>query len=606
MFKNMALTEETKKKLLDYKKNQATKPIKKNEPSVLVNLSKEITKSIAKPFLRTGLTAVQGAKAQINLGKALADTIKGDKKGASQSLSKASRSIGGKVILPFFGEVKPINVKGGLVSNISDIGSVGLDIGSNFVGGGSAGKAGKQVIKEGLGQAFKTGAKTAVLPSFGLAVSDTLEKKGSGKKISFGDEVVGIGAKTLGGTALGGLIGGGVGLAGKVAKKTISDVSDFLPKKIIEAPKTKMLIDTIKKEELAKEIQKKSIPKYISNISKRVDDSSAKDFSKIIDQSIALQSNPNAVRPLEITAGKQINKGLEEILGLKKRAGQEIGKVEKYLMENKDVIDLTDVSNKFVKKIQNNGVKIGQNGKLNFNGSSIPDTKDREIIEKIFNYLRPDKKGEVKRNASSALRFRTKTLAEEKLYKAKNELTKGEGLMSSVDSALLKKIGAIKEVGKDYFDNSVKYAKTSRVINDFKKIMGDEFTDDDLVKGKLGEFSRKLINRNIADTRGKIKQLYDVLGQYNPKINPNREVNKISDYAVFSNYLENELKVAPKSSAVNVVEEGSKKALEYATQPQVSFTRDFLNAGLKLFSQNPELEQKQKIELLKKILKIKK
>lgn len=602
----MALTEETKKKLLDYKKNQATKPIKKNEPSVLVNLSKEITKSIAKPFLRTGLTAVQGAKAQINLGKALADTIKGDKKGASQSLSKASRSIGGKVILPFFGEVKPINVKGGLVSNISDIGSVGLDIGSNFVGGGSAGKAGKQVIKDGLGQAFKTGAKTAVLPSFGLAVSDTLEKKGSGKKISFGDEVVGIGAKTLGGTALGGLIGGGVGLAGKVAKKTISDVSDFLPKKIIEAPKTKMLIDTIKKEELAKEIQKKSIPKYISNISKRVDDSSAKDFSKIIDQSIALQSNPNAVRPLEITAGKQINKGLEEILGLKKRAGQEIGKVEKYLMENKDVIDLTDVSNKFVKKIQNNGVKIGQNGKLNFNGSSIPDTKDREIIEKIFNYLRPDKKGEVKRNASSALRFRTKTLAEEKLYKAKNELTKGEGLMSSVDSALLKKIGAIKEVGKDYFDNSVKYAKTSRVINDFKKIMGDEFTDDDLVKGKLGEFSRKLINRNIADTRGKIKQLYDVLGQYNPKINPNREVNKISDYAVFSNYLENELKVAPKSSAVNVVEEGSKKALEYATQPQVSFTRDFLNAGLKLFSQNPELEQKQKIELLKKILKIKK
>lgn len=160
-----------------------------------------IAQGIANPFLRTATNA-------INFAEGTAKLIGGDVQGANEASTK-TRNFG------FLGKnIRPVGVKedGQFMKTgefARDIAGTGLEIGSNLVGGGTAGSVGKATLKGAIWQGTKAGFKGGLLggamSAGGQALQDTEKTAG---------QVVG---STIKGGLLGGALGGFIGATAPLA-----------------------------------------------------------------------------------------------------------------------------------------------------------------------------------------------------------------------------------------------------------------------------------------------------------------------------------------------------------------------------------------------------
>lgn len=572
----------------------------KPSESLLKTAGKAIASSILTAPARALTNVANVGETVYDLSRAGVSSLKGDKEKANKYIAEAGKDIEKSRTLPIVGKVKPVGISGGL-RGVADIIGTGADIGTSLVGGATGGKAIGTIGKQSIGKiTLKTG-------KIGLKTGITGEASQLLQRIGKKEE--GTAVEELGNIALSGILGVGVGagigvsseLAKRVGKVLVREIKPL--SNIIEKGTGYKIGNRLKTEEMLGRTKDLGIDEKVVKLADKSDESFKKDALKIIDQTIQKKADSNVASPLHVTVGKKLEKDLGEVLSLKERAGQGISQAKRIIEKDKKEIDVSSVANKFIKRLKNSGVKINDN-KLDFKGSDIAQgsAQDTKILSDIFDFLTPDKDGKTIKSAKDLVNFRTRTLAEEKLYKARNELTKGEGLLSSVDSDFLR---LLRPISKEYYDNTVNYAKSSKILNDFKKLLGDQYADEEIVQGKLGDFSRRLINRYSSDTKGKLKDLYVGLHSLGKNIDPNKELQKISDLVDLSDIAEKAIGKAPASSAIETVKSGSEQALKAVIEPRQAVVEGFKKAVQSTFGKTKEEIEKEKIKVLKTLFKLK-
>lgn len=575
--------------------------VKKNS-SLISKVGGEIAKSFLTAPARVLTSVANVGETMGDLGRAGGAYITGDKQKALKLIGEAGADISESRNFPIVGKVKPVGLGGGYRA-AADILGTGGDIGTSLIGGGTAGKLATGLTRKTLGTVAKEGSKIGLKTGVASEMAQVLQRIGKKEEKGVQQELANVVLSGLVGATAGGTLGVGSELTkriGKVAVREITPITKFLEKKTGKEIGKKLFF-----EEMGTRVKDLGIDEKTLKIAKKSGDDFKKDALKIIDQTIQRKENSNVATPLQTTIGKKLEKDLGRILSLKDRAGQSLSKAKKALDLSKDEVDLTSVSNKFMKRLVNSKVKVDEKtGKLDFRGSDIAQggaSQDVKIIEDIFNFLKPTN-GKTMKKASDLVNFRTRTLAEEKLYKARNELTRGEGLLSSVDSDLLR---LLRPKSKEYYDSTVEFAKTASLIEKFRKLLGDEYANEEIVTGKLGDFSRKLINRYSTDTKGKLKDLYTTLRFFDKTVDPNKELQKISDLVDLSDIVEKAVGKAPASSITGVIARGGEETVKAIADPKQAIISGFAKAIRSTIGKTPEEIEKQKIQVLKNLFKIK-
>jgi len=271
-----------------YKQATAEKPIEQ-KPSLL----KSVARGIVKPFARTATNLVNAG--QIATG------------------NKPTQPFSGN----FLGEVKPVGQEGTFGQQLKDTLGVGLELGSNFVGGEGAVSVAKNAGKGLLKQSALRGVTSGATAGGTQALGTSLQNDDSLKDTAI---------NTAEGTAIGGVIGGALGtLGGAIGRKSLPKTTETMDTQSI----VDMTGDVLNKRERTQAIKEgRGVSETLFN--KGALQASDKDIARA-----------NLVK--DVLTSKDLNTNISNATSEIKNISQNV--VEPFLDENPYPYDPQDLSN---------------------------------------------------------------------------------------------------------------------------------------------------------------------------------------------------------------------------------------------------------------------
>jgi len=408
------------------------------------------------------------------------------------------------------------SVKGGLAGAKQVVGE-GLKSASYLYGAGGAKKAGSELVNQTFKQSLKTGAKTGTASGAAYGAGDALEQdKGAGDVIK--DTAIGAVTGLATGVALPAI--GGVasktvkGFANRAERKATEKAllgSDNIPNSRIATPDSRIATKALDEagkvvdDPVAKEAVRQGIPEadvaFIKTSNPEVQ-TAMRRMTEIREKGITDKVYGATNRSTDVV-GDSVMEHANFLEKTNKEAGQELNTVAQKL--NGKNIDSTKALTQFeTDLVENAGIKIGKDGKLNFKGS---DFEGLNAVQKSIN----DAWGRAMRAAKSG-----DALA---LHRVKSYIDQmveygagGEGLKGKA-SAILKKFRHNIDETLDkrfptYNKVNTRFADTIKELEKIHNALGSKFKLSDInAHKKLGASMRSILSNGSG--RASILQLID-------------------------------------------------------------------------------------------------
>jgi len=335
---------------------------------------KDVAVGIVKPIAQTAVQFPRAfASGVAGTAGTLASAIGGEgSRGAQigQQLEQKAQQFAKPVQVPILGEIKPLSAVPGERSALSQLGQA-AEMGASLVGAKGASsvvkQAGKGAIKSAVIEGALTGAEAGALGGFGTKAQE--------KGATIGDAA---GAALTGGVT-GAAIGAPLGLAGGLVGKGV----------------TKALTPTPKIEKLSKEVVRQGIPEADVAL---IRGGSALDRSKMLKmldvREKQVLNKRVTERATDVVGNSFVTNIAKPLEKLNKEAGKKLGEVAKGLSGKK--VNVIEPLISFSKELDDAGVRIGANNKLNFKNSNFEGLKEpQKLITSVWNRaLRVAKKGD--------------------------------------------------------------------------------------------------------------------------------------------------------------------------------------------------------------------
>lgn len=459
------------------------------KPSTQGKLGLALLQGIANPFLRVGANVLK-------VGDALTGKIN------TQEDVEAPYDFGP------LGKVKPFGVTGDLKQKLKETAGVGLEIGSNFLGGGEAGTIGKAALKT----AIKEGA----------IIGGTY---GVGQGLEENKDLAGV----LQSGATGTFFGGAIGAGGNLIPKGIGKLNSSLEQKAAQKLEQASLLEKgIADSRIAKVRQEGG------NIVK--DLASAKAIRQGVPEAdVALIRTGSEVdkakmgKMLDIRENQLTNKSipdrashvvgdtyLERIKGIEavnEKAGKSLNMVAKSLEGKK--VDPSEALINFSNKLEEAGVTLDKKGNLKFKGSKYEGlTSTQNSIKNVW-----ERAKRITKNPDALDIHRAKSFIDEIVNYGKS----AEGLSGSSEY-LLKSFrhdldGVLDSKFPKYNKVNTMFSDTKGELEKIGQSVGKKFeTGKKFANADLGNSLRTIFSNNkgrgdmlaLLDSSNKIAQKYGV------------------------------------------------------------------------------------------------
>lgn len=260
-------------------------------------------------------------------------------------------------------------------------------------------------------------------------------------------------------------------------------------------------------------------------------------------------------RPIYV-AGDSLSKRLETFKKINQEAGQEIERAAEKIQGKP--VNYAPALQKFESDINDFGISIDENGRLNFSGSDLEfSSGDKKLISNIYSRAR-------KVDGSDAYEVhRLKRLVDRTVDYGKGSskgITRdGEAVVKSFRAAADE---ALDNTFSDYNAANTKYADSIRAINNFQDAAGSsvDIFGVNAEKG-LGNVSRRLLSNapSMANLYTSLGEMDKVAGKYGAKFD-----DDILTQVMFADALDKKFGAAASTSLQGDVGKGVKRGLETA------------------------------------------
>lgn len=504
--------------------------------------------------------------------------------------------------LPYYGEIKTPRTGSDIVKDIGR----GVETVTLGMGGGTALKTGKEALKQTTKELIKQGAKQGAKEGALFGVGSALERKGT--DVTAGDVAT---EAAIGGLA-GGVIGGGIPAVTGLAKKGFGMVKGETKiagkseaQKLIEkgVPDTSVAKVKIEKGQVvpdtkALEAIKQGLPEADVALIK-----SAKPLDKIKMQKMLNirekgLTNKRVIERATDVAGDtflQQTKHIEKVNG---EARKQLNVVAQRLAGK--TADATDALIQFSSDMENSGIGVLKNGKLNFKGSDFEGLKSvQTTISNIWNRAR-----RVAKTGDALQLHRMKSYIDEVVNYGKATEGLGgkaerilKGLRHNIDATLDSKFPAYNKV------NSV-LTDTITQLNNIGESMGKKFKIGDSFAGAhAGTTLRRIISntQSRSDLLRLLQNMQVTAKKYGMKTDED-----IVNQVLFSDTLEKMLGSEAPTSFLGQIERGVKGAEEVAGVAADLWQGRPVKAGLKatkaMIDYTRGINEQNKIKALRELL----
>lgn len=486
---------------------------------------KTVAKDIARPFVKLGVSIKSAGEAAANLIRAATSV---NKEQAQGYINKAAEALKGDEVKGF-GEVTPVTIR-----KPGEAAGVALDVGSTVIGGGVAAGVGKSTLKGLVKEGLKIGLREGALAG-GLA--------GAGKTLQDEDANAGdVAVNTLGGTVLGGLLGGVsgaalplvrnlLGIGTKIVTSTpgaVSRVSKNVAENVTDSVAKSNRIAKLPAAEA--EVVRSGIDESVTQFIKDVSNSDKNAFLRMFNigkkksENIAVQE-----RPIEV-AGESFLKRVNVLV----KAKDAIGKKLKVSVANmpKDPINITSIYNDFVDDLTGLGLQI-RNGQIRTTGRVAE--SDTKFFDLMLERIRPNKNGEVLRTPQNIHATRGRIFDEVNLAKARQSPF-SDTVEIFAERYRKRLMDVLADVDETYRTSNRQLAQIIPALQDFTRLIGYKGNLDDIVTKKLktGEVSFRLLG-NAQDRPMAVLQEIDRLS----RILGFKSDDNVFNQVLFADLLEN-------------------------------------------------------------------
>lgn len=292
------------------------------------------------------------------------------------------------------------------------------------------------------------------------------------------------------------------------AKRTVSEAQDTASeaRRMSEMPKPKASLIKNGADERVINVMEKGTPEEIKIYRELVNQAKLKE----------LDPTPNTPQP-KMIAGRELLKPVEHIIKERRAVGAKLGDYRKNLSPKKD-IDTNPAFRNFHEHLKTNfGVKFDKDGKIMENTGTLA-SSDVKLVQKIYDQLKSDK-----RNSQVELdQWLQRTYKDYDLVQAR-ERTFSEEVPRIADFA---RTEVRKLMPEDYNQLATDYARMSRPLNDFVKLIGykgdlDKLTTKEL---KTAEVALRVLGNAADRPQSVIDDLLDTATEngYQSNIDLNR------------------------------------------------------------------------------------
>jgi len=494
------------------------------KPSGIISFLGGLAKGVAKPFVKAGVTGVAAVDSAVKLAK-------GDVEGANR-VTEEGYDVGN------FGQVKPAKIgtdvseqinegKSAFGRNTLDTVGTGAEIATTLAGGGEGAALVKGAGNASLRQLAKAGLKEgAALGSVG----------GASRELQNEDATVGsVASSALTEGAVGGALGIAIPLASSLIKpglkkagsvwrslmdtptaSTLAKSSDesassgILSAKAagdvvdgaaaVSTPPTQRFVQPSPKAVPLDPVVKKAAQSagFDDRVIDLVEGASQTDkdsFKRMVKQAEIASKSFGKERPVSI-AGETIMRRAEHIAEKRKEVGKSLGEIVKSLP--KDPIDVSKARGSFFQKLEEDGVQMLDDGKLDFSDTRYAnDSSGQKMIQQLYDDLDLSD-GMLTPQRIQRIRQR---LFDDLDLGAKKEALSGriESLLTQTRSEL---DAPLQGLSPEYAKYSKEYAKSSQALADFYQLLGKKFTgaSDEALKLRAGEVGARIGSNASADT----------------------------------------------------------------------------------------------------------
>jgi hypothetical protein len=336
-------------------------------------------------------------------------------------------------------------------------------------GGGVVAKPVMEGVKSGLKTALKTTLKTGTRETTKRTASEAAEAIVRAANPEVANPVVDT------------IRGAGQQVA-DFAKRTVSEAQDTAAqsRRLAEMPEPKA------------SLIRKGADERIVNVMEGATPEEVKVYRELIDQAKKKEADPTPNTPQpKVIAGREFLKPVEYVINERKSVGKSLGEYRKNL-DTKKTIDTNPAFRAFHDYLKNNfKVKFDKDGQIIANTGTLA-SSDVQLIQKIYNQLRSDKK-----NSQAELdQWLQRTYKDYDLVQAR-EKTFSEEVPRIAEFA---RSEVRKLMPEDYNQLATEYARMSRPLNEFVKLLGYKGNLDDLTAKELktGEVALRVLG-NAAD-----------------------------------------------------------------------------------------------------------
>lgn len=485
-----------------------------NNPGFVQGLAQDV----AKPFLKTGVTADRIIGGVKGFGKAGIQRALGDKEGASNTIQRLNRDIDPNRSSDFgyLGRVKPLQ-------DIRDAAGTGLELGAGALPIGKAGSVLGGGIGRGVLRGAGLGAISGGLGSGGRSIAEA---------DSLGQGLLNTGAGLAGGAVLGGALGGAVPLVRRLGSKSptqrISGTvgEGILPEGSFGDRAVRGIGNIIEDKKIIR-----SQPKQIRNMVKQgfdldsaqwVDGLSSKSkniANEMVDVAKKSVKQRDFTNRVENVTGREVFGGYDFLVGKAKKAGQSIDDIFKKIPD--DAISANSIYDDFLNLLGEVGVKVDDKGLPIFTNESLVDAPgDAAFLKRLIKKFPVDENGDVALTPQAMRAIRTTIRENFKQGITKQEVSSQLGrVVDGIDSRLKQELVDLAESnGLDYATPAKQYAEVRDFIDQTYKLMGkkwnDKYIDQGLKNLKMGEVMRRTLSNTSSNTVEYLTNLNNLLKQY--------------------------------------------------------------------------------------------
>lgn len=551
-----------------------------------------VARGLLTPFARAGVTAYNLVSSAGDLGSAAVAKYGADEDTYRYAMNEANKNVEKTRRLPFLGDVKPVGATDNITEGIKDIAGTGLEIGSTIIGGGEA--KGALTGAKTVGKAFKAGlrygAATNALYSAGNALTENKSLADTAKDAAVGAAV---------GAPLGAVSEVAAPYVGRAARGALRYVTGKAPTEAVDTAATRAITnevtnaatppvvppivkgetvpnalkttvsskvrnavdpladrngitgraarrvqqiadDTIENAKLSpveREAVKVGIDKPDIEFIKTASPADQKIFKRMIEADDAARASRRIQeRPASI-AGETVINRVKVLEAENDAAGKALQKAVEAFPQK--TVDVTPQYEDFVKGLEKNGIRVKNNGTLDFRNSRIAGgtgSKDRELLQRMYEDLRPNRDGKVLRDPRRVYRIRQKFFDELKLAKANDNIGSAEAVLHNTYKKLAEPLDAIGDaMNTGYKEARTKYAKTQDALDEFHTLMGKKWAGnlDESAKLRAGEVVQRILGNASASPYKTLNMIDDLLKQ----LGHNDGMN-LTDQVMFTDMLE--------------------------------------------------------------------